>query len=126
MSEVQNEQLKRVNERKYLVRARNKIDAFQALIDLISTKDVPTSFYCEKGGLGLDTDLAILIYELGGGAALHALNKAPISSKPMLCRRPSVALGATSRGIKVRDPEIGQLLVFPALRNTTKTILSNF
>jgi hypothetical protein len=35
--------------------------------------------YHARNYTGLDKDLAVLIYELGGGAALYALNKAPIS-----------------------------------------------
>jgi hypothetical protein len=54
----------------------------------------------------LDMDLAILIYELGGGAALYALNKAPISlpSRHTIAEeRRQISLRITVGDVKVTE-----------------------
>ncbi|KAJ7936419.1 hypothetical protein B0H13DRAFT_1589586, partial [Mycena leptocephala] len=103
--QLKNEQLKKADYFKSLKRARNRVKKHQEFFDLISTNIVPGLYRllsnAKTGGWSIektsemarnalqgkyhprnytefDKDLAILIYELGGGAALHALNKAPI------------------------------------------------
>ncbi|KAJ7254251.1 hypothetical protein C8J57DRAFT_1076384, partial [Mycena rebaudengoi] len=103
--QLKNEQLKKADYFKSLKRARKKISSFDKLIDVISNNDVPglsrllstakkegwsvmKTFemillalggkYHPRNYTDFDKDLAILMYELGGGAALHALNKAEI------------------------------------------------
>ncbi|KAJ7702667.1 hypothetical protein B0H17DRAFT_1194559 [Mycena rosella] len=98
-------QIKKNNQWISLKAARRNRDAYKQLFELISTREVPglsrllsnaqkegwsasktvakaelaiDGKYHPKNFTELDKDLAILIYELGGGAALHALNKAPI------------------------------------------------
>ncbi|KAK6971996.1 hypothetical protein R3P38DRAFT_2419542, partial [Favolaschia claudopus] len=83
-----------------------KVNAFRELVDIISSNEVPglprllstakkegwgVEKVCSKASLAvegkyhprnytaLEMDLAILVYELGGGSALYALNKSPIS-----------------------------------------------
>ncbi|KAJ7705557.1 hypothetical protein B0H17DRAFT_913672, partial [Mycena rosella] len=90
---------------KSLKRARQSVRSYKEFFELISTNEVPglprLLSNAKKDGWGIsktsqkialaingdyhprnyttfDKDLAILIYELGGGAALHALNKAPV------------------------------------------------
>ncbi|KAJ7458447.1 hypothetical protein FB451DRAFT_1406225 [Mycena latifolia] len=99
------EQVKRNNHRISLKKARKRLRAYKQLFELISTNEVPglprlfsnahkegwsptktaektqlaiEGKYHPRNYTELDIDLAILIYELGGGAALHALNKPPI------------------------------------------------
>ncbi|KAJ7794981.1 hypothetical protein B0H14DRAFT_2621444 [Mycena olivaceomarginata] len=90
---------------KSLTRARKKIASYKRFFDIVSTNDVPglsrllsnsvkegwgisktsdmitlavKGKYHPRNYTDFDKDLAILIYELGGGGALYALNKAPI------------------------------------------------
>jgi hypothetical protein len=92
----------------------------QAIFDIVSASDVPglsrllsnsakegwsisktsdmimlavRGKYHPRNCTDFDKDLAILIYELGGGGALYALNKAPI----MLPSRHTIAAGSTLR-----------------------------
>ncbi|KAK7005511.1 hypothetical protein R3P38DRAFT_2794679 [Favolaschia claudopus] len=103
---LQTEQTKTLNTNKYLARARKRNNAYRLLLDSISTNDIPglprllctaktegwspsktmskvslakQGKYRPRNYTDLDMDLAILIYELGGDAALYALNKSPVS-----------------------------------------------
>ncbi|KAJ7724506.1 hypothetical protein B0H16DRAFT_1736694 [Mycena metata] len=125
--------VKNTNSRKYLVRAHKRIKAFQTLLDLISSNDIPalsrllsnakkegwgtsktcsqvvlaiTGLYHSCNFTSLDKDLAVLIYELGGGAALYALNKAPISlpSRHTIAEeRQKISLRVTVGPVKLTD-----------------------
>ncbi|KAJ6622122.1 hypothetical protein B0H10DRAFT_2214720 [Mycena sp. CBHHK59/15] len=118
---------------KYLKRARKQADEYKNLFDLLSNNEVPglsrllsnakregwsPSKTSEKTKLAIkgeyhtrnytefDVDLAILIYELGGGAALQALNKAPIRLPSRhtiadVCRK--LSLRITISDVKVSD-----------------------
>ncbi|KAK7006632.1 hypothetical protein R3P38DRAFT_2355251, partial [Favolaschia claudopus] len=90
-NKLRKEGLKRVNDRKYLARSRQKVNAFRELVDIISSNEVPglprllstakkegwgVEKVCSKASLAvegkyhprnytaLDMDLAILVYEL--------------------------------------------------------------
>ncbi|KAJ6552515.1 hypothetical protein B0H10DRAFT_2242119 [Mycena sp. CBHHK59/15] len=102
---LKGEQSKRADYVKSLTRARKKIASHKRFFRIVSNNDVPglsrllsTSTkegwsisktsdmatlaiqgkYHPRNYTDFDKDLAILIYELGGGGALYALNKAPI------------------------------------------------
>ncbi|KAK6967048.1 hypothetical protein R3P38DRAFT_2808315 [Favolaschia claudopus] len=104
--QLRDERSKTNNSHKYLIRAKRRIEAYQTLIDVISTNDVPglprllsnakkegwgASKTTDKANLAirglyhpcnyteLDKDLAILAYEYGGVALLHALHKSPFA-----------------------------------------------
>ncbi|KAJ7815224.1 hypothetical protein B0H14DRAFT_2375538, partial [Mycena olivaceomarginata] len=115
--QLKNEQLKVNNLAEYfksLKRARKSVESHKYFYDLISTNNVPglarllsnsrtdgwgiskttekvelaiNGKYHARNYTDLDVDLAVLIYELGGGAALHALNHSPV----MLPSRYSIA-----------------------------------
>ncbi|KAJ6550750.1 hypothetical protein B0H10DRAFT_2242551 [Mycena sp. CBHHK59/15] len=102
--QLQAEQIKKNNYWISLKTARKKLDDYKRVFELISINKVPglqrllsnahkegwsPPKTAEKAQLAIDgkyharnytefdKDLAILVYELGGGAALYALNKAP-------------------------------------------------
>ncbi|KAK6995563.1 hypothetical protein R3P38DRAFT_3223442 [Favolaschia claudopus] len=69
--------------------------------DGVPRKRLTTACYTE-----LDEDLATLVYELGGGAALYALNKAPImlpSRQTIAEARRELSLRITVGDVKVSD-----------------------
>ncbi|KAJ7620027.1 hypothetical protein B0H17DRAFT_1340775 [Mycena rosella] len=131
------EQLKKINYWKYLKRARKSVDDYKKLFDLISNSQVPglsrllsnakkegwsPSKTSEKTALAIkgeyharnytefDIDLAILIYELGGGAALYALNKAPV----MLPSRHTIADVRRQHSLRIT---VGEVKVSDILEN---------
>ncbi|KAJ7699599.1 hypothetical protein B0H17DRAFT_1129209 [Mycena rosella] len=131
------EQLKKINYWKYLKRARKSVDDYKKLFDLISNSQVPglsrllsnankegwsPSKTSEKTALAIkgeyharnytefDIDLAILIYELGGGAALYALKKAPI----MLPSRHTIADVRRQHSLRIT---VGEVKVSDILEN---------
>ncbi|KAJ7479108.1 hypothetical protein FB451DRAFT_1131301 [Mycena latifolia] len=127
------EQLKKTNYVKSLKRARRAAEEYKELFNLVSDNQVPglprllsnakkegwsplktsekitlaiKGEYHPRNYTEFDVDLAILIYELGGGAALYALNKAPV----MLPSRHTIAdvrrqhsLRITVGDVKVTD-----------------------
>ncbi|KAJ7088428.1 hypothetical protein B0H15DRAFT_982116, partial [Mycena belliarum] len=117
--------------------ARKRVAAYEKLIDLISVNEVPgisrllstakkegwgtkkTTEKCQLAIDGeyhprnytkLDRDLAILIYELGGGAALYALNKAPI----MLPSRFTIAEARREQNLRIT---VGDVKITDILEN---------
>ncbi|KAJ6453050.1 hypothetical protein DFH09DRAFT_1392736, partial [Mycena vulgaris] len=120
---------------KTLKRARKKIKTHQQFFDVISTNIIPGLYrllsnaktagwgiektiemalkalhgeYHPRNYTDFEKDLAILIYELGGGAALHALNKAPI----MLPSRHTIADIRRSHSLRITvgDVEILEIM----------------
>ncbi|KAK7015218.1 hypothetical protein R3P38DRAFT_3321618 [Favolaschia claudopus] len=121
------------NSRKSLIRAKRRIESYRHLVDVISTNDVPglprLLSTAKKEGLGplkitekanlairdlyhpcnytdLDKDLAILAYEYGGDAFLHALHRSPFAFPTRwtiadLCR--STSLSITVGPVKMMD-----------------------
>ncbi|KAJ7911680.1 hypothetical protein B0H13DRAFT_1875634 [Mycena leptocephala] len=78
--QLQGEQLKKTNYWKYLKRARKKERRSGPIAASVQLKERGLECFEEyhpRNYTEFDVDLAILMYELGGGAALHALNKAP-------------------------------------------------
>ncbi|KAJ7799847.1 hypothetical protein B0H13DRAFT_1482102, partial [Mycena leptocephala] len=117
--------------------ARRRLKDYAQLIDLLSVNNVPgvsrllstakkenwsTSKTTEKSQMALDgkyhprnftefdRDLAILMYELGGGAALYALNKAPI----MLPSRFTIAEARREQNLHIT---VGDIKVSDILEN---------
>ncbi|KAJ7884423.1 hypothetical protein B0H13DRAFT_1542652, partial [Mycena leptocephala] len=118
---------------KSLKRAQKRVKNHQQFFDLISTDIVPGLYrllsnaktagwniektiekalkalqgkYHPRNYTEFEKDLAILIYELGGGAALHALNKAPImlpSRHAIANIRRNHALRITAGDVKISD-----------------------
>ncbi|KAJ7325489.1 hypothetical protein DFH08DRAFT_711224, partial [Mycena albidolilacea] len=130
--QLETERLKRLNLVKSFQRACNRNTESQRLLDLISTSDVPglsrilstakkqgwglskTHDYCQRALAGkyrshyssLDIDLATLTYELGGGAALYALNHAPatLPGRHMIANtRRELSLRVTAGKVKMHD-----------------------
>ncbi|KAK7013561.1 hypothetical protein R3P38DRAFT_3322523 [Favolaschia claudopus] len=131
--QLQDERLKKNNSRKSLIRAKRRIESYRHLVDVISTNDVPglprLLSTAKKEGLGplkitekanlairdlyhpcnytdLDKDLAILAYEYGGDAFLHALHRSPFAFPTRwtiadLCR--STSLSITVGPVKMMD-----------------------
>ncbi|KAK7016016.1 hypothetical protein R3P38DRAFT_2786407 [Favolaschia claudopus] len=131
--QLQDERLKKNNSRKSLIRAKRRIESYRHLVDVISTNDVPglarLLSTAKKEGLGplkitekanlairdlyhpcnytdLDKDLAILAYEYGGDALLHALHRSPFAFPTRwtiadLCR--STSLSITVGPVKMMD-----------------------
>ncbi|KAJ7277321.1 hypothetical protein C8J57DRAFT_1021270, partial [Mycena rebaudengoi] len=118
--------------------ARKKISSFDKLIDVISSNDVPghsrllstakkegrsvmKTFemillalggkYHPRNYTDFDKDLAILMYELGGGAALHALNKAPI----MLPSRFTIANLRRHRSLRITVGDVKLLDIMQSI-----------
>ncbi|KAJ6587369.1 hypothetical protein B0H10DRAFT_2234041 [Mycena sp. CBHHK59/15] len=134
--ELHAEQVKKTNYWISLKGAQKQLKDHKRLIDLLSVNNVP-GLPCllsnakkegwsprktaEKSQLAIDgkyhprnytefdKDLAILIYELGGGAALYALNKAPI----MLPSRHTISntRGELNLCITVGDVKVSDILV---------------
>ncbi|KAJ7120362.1 hypothetical protein C8R44DRAFT_877798 [Mycena epipterygia] len=131
------EKLKKQNYWKYLKRARKQVGEYEALFRLVSENEVPGKSrlfsnakkdgwgpmktsekirlairgqYHPRNYTGFDKDLAILIYQLGGGAALYALNKAPI----ML---PSRHIIAELRGQHNLRITVGDVKITDTLKN---------
>ncbi|KAK7013944.1 hypothetical protein R3P38DRAFT_3322453 [Favolaschia claudopus] len=131
--QLQNERLKINNSRKYLIRAKRRIESYRKLVDVISTNDVPglprllstankegwgASKTTDKANLAirgryhpcnytdLDKDLAILAYEYGGDALLHALHKSPFAFPTRFTiadLRRSTSLSITVGPVKMTD-----------------------
>ncbi|KAJ6559761.1 hypothetical protein B0H19DRAFT_1069490 [Mycena capillaripes] len=118
--------------------ARKKIMAFKILLDRMSSNDVPglprllstgkkegwgiskidskvalaiEGKYHPRNYTDLDIDLAMIIYELGGGAALHALNKAPISLPSrytIMDARREISLRITVGSMLFKNVDVGE------------------
>ncbi|KAJ7236387.1 hypothetical protein C8J57DRAFT_1569718 [Mycena rebaudengoi] len=131
--QVKGEQLKKQNYWKYLKRARKNNDEYKNLFDIIADNDVPglprlisnsktqgwgvsktsekalqavKGEYHPKNFTELDMDLGILTYELGGGAALYALNKSPFmlpSRHTIADVRREISLHITVGDVKISD-----------------------
>ncbi|KAJ7027424.1 hypothetical protein C8F04DRAFT_1189552 [Mycena alexandri] len=143
--QLKNEQLKKSDHFKCLKRARKRVKTHQEFFDLISTNIIPGIYrllaHAKTAGWSIERtiemalkalhgehhprnytdfekDLAILIYELGGGAALYALNKAPI----MLPSRHAIADIRRSHSLRITvgDVEIVEIMenIEMLLRNT--------
>ncbi|KAJ7743351.1 hypothetical protein B0H16DRAFT_1561498 [Mycena metata] len=133
--QLKNEQLKKADHFKSLKRARKRVKSHQEFFDLISTNIIPGLYrllaHAKTAGWSIEKtiemalkalrgehhprnytdfekDLAILIYELGGGAALYALNKAPI----MLPSRHAIADIRRSHSLRITvgDVEILEIM----------------
>ncbi|KAJ7227439.1 hypothetical protein GGX14DRAFT_511117 [Mycena pura] len=133
--QLQAEQLKKTDHWKSLKRARRREAEYKNLLDFISNNVIPglprLLSNSKKEGWGplkttekavlaskgeyhprnyteFDKDLAILMYELGGGAASHALNKAPT----MLPSRHTIAdvRRQLSLRITVGDAKVSDIL----------------
>ncbi|KAJ7703986.1 hypothetical protein B0H17DRAFT_1228185 [Mycena rosella] len=134
-AQLKNEQLKKSDHFKTLKRARKKVKTHQQFFDVISTNTIPGLYrllsnaktagwsiektiemvlkalqgkYHLRNYTDFEKDLAILIYKLGGGAALHALNKAPI----MLPSRHAIAEIRRSHSLRITvgDVEILEIM----------------
>ncbi|KAJ7121698.1 hypothetical protein C8R44DRAFT_877079 [Mycena epipterygia] len=131
--QLKNEQLKKADHFKSLKRSQSAVRSHNKFFDLISTNIVPgisrLLSNAKKEGWSIsktsdivlraiqgkyhpwnytdfDRDLAILIYELGGGAALYALNKSPImlpSRQTISAIRRNHSLRITVGDVKVSD-----------------------
>ncbi|KAK7025775.1 hypothetical protein R3P38DRAFT_2778574 [Favolaschia claudopus] len=133
--------------RKYLTRVHKRNKAFRVLLDIISSNDVPglprllstakkegwgTSKIISKTSLAIqgkyhprnytslaiDVDLATPIYELGGGAALHALNKAPIS----LLTRHTIAPTRQQLSLRITVGDVKLLDIMKNIEMLFKTV----
>ncbi|KAK7033867.1 hypothetical protein R3P38DRAFT_3500041 [Favolaschia claudopus] len=134
---LKTEQTKRADYIKMLTRARKKLATYQRFYRIISTNNVPglprllsnsadqawsisktaemallssQGKYHPRNYTAFDKDLAILIYELGGGGALHALNKAP----SMLPSRHTIANIRRKHRLRI---SVGEVTISSILEN---------
>ncbi|KAK7001723.1 hypothetical protein R3P38DRAFT_2795761 [Favolaschia claudopus] len=131
--QLASEQVKRKNRQTSLKAARKRLGHYRELFNIVSLNEVPglsrlfstakkegwspkkTAEHCLLAVEGkyhprnyteFDRELATLIYELGGGAALYALNKSPImlpSRQTIAETRRELNLRITVGNVKVSD-----------------------
>ncbi|KAG5634048.1 hypothetical protein H0H81_003618 [Sphagnurus paluster] len=107
--------LKALNQSRKISTQKKTLDCYRELHDLMAREEIPAlsrllragkdqgwsikklnmkaraalvGDYCPHGYSDLEKDLAILVYELGGGAALHALNHSTTALPSLMCINP--------------------------------------
>jgi len=94
-----------LNDTRVISQSQKRQQTWRSILNLVGTQDVPGTYH-PKNFSELEFELATAIYELGGGAALYALQKSPFafpSRTTILERRQDFKLHITVGEVKMLD-----------------------